>query len=584
MQLTHPAAGSSAGELERLRAENAALLMAFEQLPHGLSTFDGADRLVLANPKFAEIWELPEHVTVPGTTFAEIMAATKGREAEWSRSQPPLEAGIGGVRRREWAMDDGRTIETHVARLADGAAVALHEDVTEKRQAEARINFLARHDELTGLPNRHAAREGLERLLDGGAATGDLAVLYLDLDRFKAVNDTLGHSAGDLLLRHVADRLTRCVRGTDLVARLGGDEFVLLQVGAAQPNSSTVLARRVIAILSQPFDLDGHHVHIGTSVGIAVAPFDGATPDALMKCADLALYRAKGDGRGVLRYFEPSMNVAIETRRALEADLREAVERGEFELRYQPQVDVITRKVTGVEALVRWHHPVRGIISPAEFIPLAEETGLIVPIGRWVLEQACREVAGWPGTVRVAVNLSVTQFIQGSILSDVEIALDSAGLDPGRLEIEITESVMMRDHARSLALLQELRRRGVRVAMDDFGTGYSSLSYLRSFSFDRIKIDRSFVRDIEVSPNAQAIVRAITVLGESLGMSVTVEGVETAGQLDAVRRAGCAEIQGYLFSTPRPAAEIAAIVAGGIDPYLLTLFERPIAESRAPIE
>jgi diguanylate cyclase (GGDEF)-like protein len=579
MQLTHPADAPAGGDgrvgADHAALENAALRMALEQMPYGLCAFDSDDRLVLANEKYAQIWGLPDDVARPGATFAAIIAATRGHETELSRAQAPLGPDGAGVRRREWEMDDGRTIEVIATRRPDGSCVATHEDITEQRRAQERIAFLAGHDELTGLPNRHAVREELTRLLTRNARGEDVAVLLLDLDRFKAVNDTLGHAAGDLLLSQVAARLRSCVRGSDLVARLGGDEFALLQAGVAQPGGSTTLARRVIAVLSQPFDLDGQHVHIGTSIGIAVAPVDGNDSDALLKNADLALYRAKADGRGVLRYFEQSMNVRAENRRALEADLRRAVERGEFYMRYQPQVDLATGRLSGVEALVRWNHPERGNIQPGDFIALAEETGLIVPLGRWVLEQACRDAVAWPG-VRVAVNLSVTQFVQGSVLSDVEIALDAAGLDPGRLEIEITESVMMRDHARSLTLLKELRRRGVRVAMDDFGTGYSSLSYLRSFSFDRIKIDRSFVRDVETNPNARSIIRAITALGESLGMAVTVEGVETVGQLDVVRHEGCAEVQGFLFSTPRPADEIAAMIDPGIDPYLLAFLDRPV--------
>jgi predicted signal transduction protein with EAL and GGDEF domain len=308
--------------------------------------------------------------------------------------------------------------------------------------------------------------------------------------------------------------------------------------------------------LSTPFDLDGNRAHIGVSVGISIAPFDGEEPELLLKNADLALYRAKSDGRGILRYFEPAMDAQIQARRALESDLRHAVASKQFHLAYQPQVDTDSGTVIGFEALLRWHHPVRGNISPTDFIPLAEETGLIVAIGRWVLAQACRDAASWPETISLAVNVSSVQFAVGSLVRTVMGALGDSGLEPGRLELEITESVLMRDADQALLMLRELRQRGVRVAMDDFGTGYSSLSYLRSFPFDRIKIDRSFVHDIETNAEAQAIVRAVSGLGRSLGMAITVEGVETDGQLAAVRREGCRDVQGYLFSRPRPAVDV----------------------------
>ena len=343
--------------------------------------------------------------------------------------------------------------------------------------------------------------------------------------------------------------------------RLGGDEFAVLQCGAPQPSSSTALARRIIAALGMPFELDGHRAQIGGSVGIAIAPFDGEEPEQLLKCADLALYRAKSEGRGILRYFEPAMDAQIQARRSLEADLRSALALDQFHLVYQPQVDTDSGTVSGFEALLRWQHPVRGSVSPAEFIPLAEETGLIVEIGRWVLAQACRDAVNWPLDVTLAVNVSAVQFAEGSLVREVVRALDDSGLEPGRLELEITESVLMRDAEQALLMLRELRKCGLRVAMDDFGTGYSSLSYLRSFPFDRIKIDRSFIRDVETDAEAQAIVRAVAGLGRSLGMAITVEGVETLAQLAAVRREGCRDVQGYLFSRPRPAADVPDMIA-----------------------
>lgn len=539
--------------------------MALEHLPHGMCMFDGADRLLLANRRYQSLWNLPEQVLRPGTSFAEIMAVTRGVETEASRHQAQRPPRGTGTRRREWQLDDGTLIAVTVTRLADGSCVALHEDITEQRRAQAQVAYLATHDALTGLPNRGALRDELQRLLARNKRGDDLAVLCLDLDRFKAVNDLLGHPAGDALLRQVAERLRQCARETDFVARLGGDEFAVLQCGTPQPSSSTTLARRIITALSTPFDLDGHRAHIGVSVGIAIAPFDGEEPERLLKNADLALYRAKSEGRGILRYFEPAMDAQIQARRSLESDLRRAVALEQFHVAYQPQVDTDSGRVVGFEALLRWQHPVRGNIAPVDFIPLAEETGLIVAIGRWVLAQACRDAASWPETISVAVNVSSVQFADGSLVREVINALGDSGLQPGRLELEITESVLMRDADQALLMLRELRQCGVRVAMDDFGTGYSSLSYLRSFPFGRIKIDRSFIHDIETNAEAQAIVRAVCGLGCSLGMAITVEGVETLGQLAAARREGCSNVQGYLFSRPRPAVDV---------PYMIATAER----------
>lgn len=551
---------SDPSDLERLRAENALLHDAFESLPQGLCAFDEQDRLLLANARYREIWSLPEHAVLPGTTFAEIMAHTPGGETEHSRSQPRREPGSKGTRRREWALDDGRVVEIVVSSRADGSCVALCDDVTELREAHKRIAFLARHDLLTGLPNRAVLQEELDRALTYIARGDELALLCLDLDRFKPVNDTFGHAAGDELLRQVASRLRASVRDNDLVVRLGGDEFAIVQIGAPQPGSATVLAGRIIDSLSSVFHLDGQAVYIGTSVGVAVAPFDGTDAISLLRSADLAMYRAKSDGRGTLRYFEPKMDSDMRARRNLEADLRLALERGEFELAYQPQVGAASHVVCGVEALLRWRHPQLGIVSPLDFIGLAEDTRLIVPIGRWVLEQACRDAMAWPASVRVAVSVSSVQFEHGSLLRDVREALQLSGLPPRRLELQITESVILADAQQALAL-QELRSAGVQVALNHFGTGYSSFSYLRDFPLDRIKIDRSFVHDVETNSATQTIIRAAVELSRSLGMSTTVEGIETPQQLQAVQQLGCNEVQGYLFGRPCAAAEIAVIIS-----------------------
>ena len=541
--------------------ENQMLRMAVDNLPHGLCMFDAADRLLLANRRFAQLWDLPEELTRPGTSYAAVQAAVKGFETPQSLGQPQPSPGGSGVRRREWQMHDGRTIGVVVTRLPDASSVALHEDVTQARHDQEQISLLARQDQLTGLPNRVAMAEGFGKMLARNARGEELAVLCLDLDRFKTVNDTFGHATGDVLLGQVAQRLRACVRDTELVARLGGDEFAVLQCGAPQPLGSTALARRIIAVLGEPFDLGGQLVQIGVSVGIAIAPFDGENPDVLLKSADLAMYRAKADGRGIVRYFEPQMDANTQARRALEADLRLALARGEFHLAYQPQLNIETRRVTGVEALLRWTHPVRGHIAPVDFIALAEDTGLIIPIGRWVLEQACQDATKWPASVRVAVNASLVQFSKGHILNDVRAALEKSGLAPARLEVEITESVLMQDQSHTLALMKDLRQLGVELAMDDFGTGYSSLNYLLNFPLQRIKIDRAFIKNVHTDSGAQAIVRAVTGLGVSLGMAVTAEGIETIEQLHAVCAQSCVEVQGFLFSKPRPAADIARLIS-----------------------
>jgi diguanylate cyclase (GGDEF)-like protein len=387
-----------------------------------------------------------------------------------------------------------------------------------------------------------------------------LAVLCLDLDRFKSVNDTLGHPIGDRLLIAAADRLRQCVRDNDIVARLGGDEFAIVQTGSAEPTDATTLAARLIETISTPYELDGHQVVVGLSIGIAVAPNDGLDPDQLLKNADIALYRAKADGRGTYRFFEPEMDARMQARRTLELDLRKASANGEFELFYQPQVDVQTRRINGFEALLRWHHPQRGMVTPSDFIGLAEDTGLIVPLGAWVLQQACTEAATWPRDIKVAVNLSPVQFKSKNLLPVIVSALAKSGLSPGRLELEITESVLLQDSDATLTMLHQMRDLGLKISMDDFGTGYSSLSYLRKFPFDKIKIDQSFIREMSGN-DSLAIVRAVTAMGTSLGIVTTAEGVETFEQFEQLKLEGCNEVQGYLFSPPRPASEVKELLS-----------------------
>ncbi|TXM65969.1 EAL domain-containing protein [Methylobacterium sp. WL69] len=426
-------------------------------------------------------------------------------------------------------------------------------DVTERRRAEARIAYMAHYDALTDLPNRVLFRARLSEAIVRSRQSGTGAlVLFLDLDHFKTVNDTLGHSAGDELLRGVAGRLTGCLEGVDLVARMGGDEFAIL---VERDVPVKTLAACLIEAVSRPFTIQGQEVRVGVSIGVARLPHDGTDPDRLLRNADLALYGAKGAGRNTHHCFTVAMEAAIRARRALEQDLRAAFAGGGLELHYQPVLLAASGRLMGFEALLRWRHPERGFIAPAEFIPMAEETGLIVPIGEWILRTACAEAASWPTSLRVAVNLSPIQFRDRGLPGMVGRALAEAGLAPDRLELEITETVLLAENASNLAVLHQLRALGVRIAMDDFGTGYSSLGYLRSFPFDRIKIDRSFVSEMETHSEAAAIVRAIVDLGASLGILTTAEGIETDGQFQRLRAAGCDEVQGFLFGRPMPAGE-----------------------------
>jgi len=432
----------------------------------------------------------------------------------------------------------------------------LQQETEERARAEALVTHMAHHDALTRLPNRLRFREELEQGLARAHGEDALAVLCLDLDNFKAVNDTLGHPVGDALLKVVAERLLEGAGETNTVARLGGDEFAIVQTGAAQPVGATVLAQHLIETIAAPYEIDGHSVVIGTSIGIAVAPNDGTDPDAILKNADLALYRAKAEGRGGYRFFEAAMDASMQARRLLELDLRSALGLNQFELMYQPLVDLTTADVKGFEALLRWRHPERGLVSPAEFIPLAEEIGLITQIGAWVLRRACAEAATWPSHLTVAVNLSPVQFTSKALVLDVVTALGTSSLAPRRLELEITEAVLLHDTEATLATLTHLKGLGVHISMDDFGTGYSSLSYLRKFPFDKIKIDQSFIRDLSKTPESMAIVRAVAGLGRSLGISTTAEGVETLEQLRTVKAEGCTQVQGYLLSRPLAARDV----------------------------
>ena len=551
--------------LQELRLHALRFETALQHMPHGLIMYDVDERVVVVNERLVELLALPPGSIAPGMTMREVMEL---RAARGQFGNIGVEEAIadrrdrlrrrGGVEIEETIGE--RTIFASAAPAPDGGYVFVVQDITERRSAEARIAHLARHDGLTGLPNRTQLIERLEDAQPRLARGAHFALLCLDLDRFKQVNDTLGHPIGDKLLQKVTRRLKAAVRETDIVARLGGDEFAIIQDSANQPEDVTALAARLVREVSEPYVIDGHRIIIGTSIGIALAPNDGVSAETLLKCADLALYRSKSEGRGAWRFFEPEMDERMQRRRRIETDLRAALENREFELEYQPLIDAETSRLSGFEALVRWRHPERGLVSPAEFVPLAEETGLILPLGRMVLEQACIEAARWPDELTVAVNVSAVQFRQPDFVATVAEALALSGLPAARLELEVTETIMLHDNAATVAQLYRLRRLGVRISMDDFGTGYSSLSYLRSFPFDKIKIDQSFIREMENRSEASAIVHAIAGLGLTLGMRTTAEGVENENQLARVRAAGCTDVQGYFFGRPMPRAQVADFV------------------------
>ena len=512
-----------------------------------------------------------QHYGYDRETFLGMKLQQIWPEDEWASHSEALRE-IGDVYHsgRDWRHIKADGGEVHVLTFGrrvvfdgrDGYLVAAV-DITERRKAEARIAHMAHHDGLTNLPNRDfyqdRLRQALERSQPGNKR---VAVLCVDLDLFKNVNDSFGHPIGDRLLKQVSERLRSEVRGDNLVARLGGDEFAIVLASDVSPNEASDFADRLIGVLSDRYDIDGIEVVVGASIGIALSPGDGDTSEELLRNADMALYRAKSDGGGVHRFFEREMDRQAQTRRDMERDLRQAFANGEFELHYQPLVDIAANRISGFESLLRWQHPDKGMVSPAEFIPVAEDIGLIIPLGEWVLRQACSEAVKWPADVKVAVNLSPVQFRGRNLVQAVISALAHSGLSPRRLELEITESVFLAETEANLAILHQLRELGVSISMDDFGTGYSSLSYLRSFPFDKIKIDRSFVKDLARRSDCVAIVRAISGLGRSLNITTTAEGVETVDQLDWLRAEGCNEVQGFLFSAARPAGEIEALLAG----------------------
>ncbi len=558
-----------------LQAQNVRFNAALSNMSQGLVMFDGNSRLVICNQRFLEMYRIENENIKPGDTLKHVLAR---RAANGTFSGNPdhyignirstIKAGAAGTQFVE--LDDGRTVAIVRQPMPDGGWVGTHEDVTERRQAEMKIAHMARHDALTDLPNRILLRESLSEALAHVERGQRLALHYLDLDQFKTVNDTLGHPSGDDLLRAVAARLRECVRESDTISRVGGDEFCIIQTDIIEAEDAEQLAERLVDSIRAPYDLHGHLVMIDASIGIALAPNDGLEANELLKNADMALYGAKADGRGVYRFFEANMDARMKGRRMLELSLRQAFENGEFELYYQPVFNLGKDEVCCCEALLRWHDPQRGMVSPAEFIPVAEEIGLIVPLGEWVIRRACEDAAQWPEDISVAINLSPTQLLSKGLLPAVLNALAVARLPARRLELEITEAVLMQNSEITLRVLHQLRALGIRISMDDFGTGYSSLRYLRSFPFDKIKIDRCFIKELGDSSESDAIVGAVTGLADSLKMTTTAEGVETPEQLDRVRKLGCTDVQGFFYSPPVPVRE------------LNKLFTRRVANGAAP--
>ncbi len=530
------------------------LAVAVDYMTQGLCLFSADKRVVISNKRYAQIYGLCEADVAPGTALEDILSkrVAMGIFAGES-SEDYVNQRLQKVEKADTEIIDlnnGRSILVVRKPFENGYWVTTHEDITERRRAEARAIYLASHDMLTDLPNRAMLQERLDCALARVQRGEKIALLWLDMDDFKAVNDTYGHGVGDQLLRKVAQRMKNNVRQSDTVARIGGDEFAILQTQINEPEDAARLAQRLLDRICGTYLIDGQQISVCISIGIVVADKDMTEPSQLQRSADLALYRAKNEGGKSYCFFDTALDTKMQIRRQMEMELREAITRGEFELHYQPIINLKERRITCFEALLRWNHPVRGLVPPNDFIPIAEASGLIVQIGTWVLQQACSDAMNWPDEIGVAVNLSARQFRSVGPLGDVVNALDQSGLAPARLELEITESLLLDNADQAVKMLCDLKALGVRISMDDFGTGYSSLSYLSSFPFDKIKIDRSFIKDLPNSDRALMVLRSMAGLGRNLGMVTTAEGIETEDQLDIAGNEGCTEVQGFFLGRP----------------------------------